>query len=244
MSGPGSQTVNRLPRFRVDKIGALLDLAAPLHCLYCAAPADGTGVCAGCRGDLPWNRRACPGCALPAAAATLCPRCLRRPRRFDSAWTAFVLAEPVHSGLLRLKYHAGFADARALGVLMAETLRVRKEPPPDLLLPVPLHVLRLMRRGYNQAVLLARQLEQQLKIPMAREALVRDRAGRDQIGQTAAARRANLRGAFSASRDLSGLHVALVDDVMTTGATFDELARVCRRAGARRIEVWAAARTP
>lgn len=221
-----------------------LDLATPPRCLFCAAATDGAGCCDGCRADLPWNRIACPGCALPSTSGSLCPRCLRRPRRFDSAWSAFVLAAPVHGGLLGLKYHARFVQARVLGELMAQALRARSEPLPDLLLPVPLHWRRLMSRGYNQALLLARQIGARLDLPIDPRSLHRHGAGRDQIGQSAGARRANLRGVFSASASLKGRHVALVDDVMTTGATFDELARVCRRAGASRIEVWSAARTP
>ncbi|MDB5973223.1 MAG: ComF family protein [Hydrocarboniphaga sp.] len=220
-----------------------LDLAAPPTCLFCSSPTDGPGCCAGCRADLPWNRSACPGCALPSVLPQICPRCSRRPRRFDSAWSAFVLAAPVHSGLLGLKYHARFVQARVLGELMAAELRSRREPLPDLLLPVPLHWRRLIRRGYNQALLLARELGCQLELPVDTRTLRRPGAGRDQIGQSASARRANLRGVFSASGSLQGRHIALVDDVMTTGATFDELARVCRRAGAKRIEVWSVART-
>lgn len=228
----------------VYNLRPLLELASAPACLFCAGPTAGSGCCDGCRADLPWNRLACPGCALPSATGLPCPRCLRRPRRFDSAWSAFVLAAPVHSGLLGLKYHARFVQARVLGELMADELRTRTAPLPDLLLPVPLHWRRLLRRGYNQALLLARDLGQRLDLPVDARGLQRSGAGRDQIGQSASARRANLRGVFSASASLQGRHVALVDDVMTTGATFDELARVCRRAGAATIEVWSAARTP
>lgn len=228
----------------VDNFRLGLDLAAPTGCLYCAAATTGAGCCDGCRTDLPWNRPACPGCALPSATGLPCPRCLRRPRRFDAAWSAFVLAPPVHGGLIGLKYHAQFVQARVLAALMAEALRARGQPLPELLLPVPLHWRRLMRRGYNQALLLARELGRELQLPVDARLLRRHGAGRDQIGQSASARRANLRGVFGASASLHGRHIALVDDVMTTGATFDELARVCRRAGAARIEVWSAARTP
>ncbi|WP_428311636.1 ComF family protein [Hydrocarboniphaga sp.] len=229
---------------RVYNFRPWLDLAAAPSCLYCGAGTAGSGCCEGCRYGLPWNRLACPGCALPSSTGLSCPRCLRRPRRFDQAWSAFVLAAPVHSGLLGLKYHARFEQARVLGELMACELRSRARPLPELLLPVPLHWRRLAGRGYNQALLLARELGARLDLPVDTRSLRRHGAGRDQIGQSASARRANLRGLFSASPSLQGRHVALVDDVMTTGATFDELARVCRKAGAATIEVWSAARTP
>ncbi len=219
--------------------------AAPLAteiCLGCRLPASGGLLCEGCKTDLPWNREACPRCAMPSVLNLPCPACLRRPRRFDAAWTAFRLQPPIHAGILGLKYAARFEQARLLGELMAQGLRER-ETLPDLLLPVPLHWSRLMRRGYNQALLLSRVVGRELQRPVDAGALRRLRRSSDQIGQSARARRRNLRGAFDCQRSLEGLHVALVDDVMTTGATFDELTRVCRRAGATRIEVWAAART-
>lgn len=228
----------------VDNFRSLLDLAAPPTCLYCGTGAVDGPVCGGCHDDLPWNDDACPGCALPSPLGLLCRFCRRKPRRFDSAWTAFVLEAPVHPSLLGLKYHARFEQGRALGGLMASALNNRTDPLPDLLLPVPLHWRRLVRRGYNQSLLITRELARQLAVPCDAQALKRTRAGRDQIGQTRTQRRQNLRGAFACGRRLDGLHVALVDDVMTTGSTLDELARVCRRAGAVRIEAWAAARTP
>lgn len=233
----------------VDNCRQLLALIAPPRCLFCglrphaAAVNTVEGCCPGCRRDLPWNLEACPGCALPSAGAQRCRRCRERPARFDRAWTAFDLAEPVHASLLGLKYRARFADGRVLAQLMAQALRDDGRVLPDCLLPVPLHWSRLMRRGYNQAQRITRVLSAELGVPMDESLLRRRRRGRDQIGQSAAARRANLRGVFEARGSLQGRRIALVDDVMTTGATFDELARVCRRAGAVDIEVWAVART-
>lgn len=230
----------------VDKFVAnpLAGLFAAQDCPFCGLPSDSGQACAGCASDLPWNREACPLCAQPDSLGLPCRRCRRRAHRFDAAWCAFVLCSPIHERVLALKYRARFDAARLLGSLMADTLRDGGRPLPDLLLPMPLHWRRLMRRGYNQALLLANVIGRSLAIPVDARALRRTRATQDQIGQTAAARRRNLRGAFACKRSLSGLHVALIDDVMTTGASFDELARVCRAAGAARVEVWAAARTP
>lgn len=143
-----------------------------------------------------------------------------------------------------MKYQARFLEARVLGQLMAEQLmRSRREAWPRWLIPVPLHRRRLWSRGYNQALELGRVLAAAIPGLELRPTIARrPRATADQIGMSAAQRRRNVRDAFVIDADLDGCHVALIDDVMTTGATLDALARACRRAGAARIEAWCAAR--
>lgn len=211
-------------------------------CRYCGTASVVGPLCPGCLDALPWLRQACPRCAQPQNHTALCRRCAVRPPPFDAAWAAFRLEAPVQHGVHRLKYGADFTQAQLLGRLMAEQLGRRALPLPQLLIPVPLHRTRLMRRGYNQALELARVLTQRLAMPLAADAAVRVRATPDQIGQSAAQRRRNLRGAFAVPRPLGGLHIALLDDVMTTGATLAELARAARTAGAARIEAWSLAR--
>lgn len=219
-------------------------LVAPERCAWCESADASEGVCAGCESELPWNRVACPNCAQPMPVAATCSKCLRRAPSFDSAWTAFVHVEPIRRGVLQLKYGARFEHARVLGTLMGRALASRLEPLPDLLIPVPLSRLKLMKRGYNQAQEVARAVSRVLKVPVDARAARLLRAPHDQIGQTAAQRRRNLRGAFGLERSLKGLRVALVDDVMTTGATLDALARAARKAGAISVEAWAIARAP
>ena len=214
------------------------------HCLHCEGDAGARQLCAGCESALPWLMQACPGCSQPQEHDALCPRCVRKPPPFDSAWAAFRLAAPVQQGIHALKYHAGFVHAGLLGGLMAQRLAQRAQPLPQLIIPVPLHRTRLMRRGYNQALELARTLTRTLDIRVNANAAVRLRATPDQIGQSAAQRRRNLKNAFAVETCLSGQHIALLDDVMTTGATLAELARAARRAGAEKIEAWALARVP
>lgn len=225
----------------VDDAIALL---APERCLWCGSADALDGACEGCKAELPWNHVACPTCAQPMPIATPCASCLRRRLAFDSAWTAFVHVAPVRRGVHRLKYGARFEQARVLGTLMGRQIAERAEPLPELLIPVPLPWRRMFVRGYNQAQELARAVSRASWVPVDANAARLVRLPGDQIGQTAAQRRNNLRGAFRIDRDLSGKRIALIDDVMTTGATLDSLARAARKAGAARIEAWALARVP
>ena len=213
-------------------------------CLYCQAPANRSGLCAGCTSALPWLLHACPTCALPQNHPAPCPRCLKKPPPFDSAWAAFRLETPVQEAIHRLKYGAGFMQGRMLGELMAQQLARRAAPMPEVIIPVPLHRSRLIRRGYNQALELARILQHTLAIDVAPGLARSVRRTADQIGQTRAQRQRNLRDSFVVDPGVAGRHIALLDDVMTTGATLSELARTARGAGAARIEAWALARVP
>jgi ComF family protein len=215
----------------------------PERCALCLQPADAP-VCGACRAELPWNRTACPRCALPQQTDShLCADCAERAPPYDSGWSAFRYARPIDKAVLHLKYHAGFRSARWLGQEMAQILARRGQDLPELLLPVPLHPRRLRRRGYNQALELARSIGRCLELEVDADCAWRVRVTADQIGQNAAQRRRNVRNAFAVDAErVRGRHLALIDDVMTTGSTVAELARACRKAGAARIEVWTAAR--
>ncbi len=219
----------------------LLDHLLPPQCQYCGAPAGALPICAPCTQALPWNLCACPRCALPQGQAHECAQCLSRPPAFDCAWAPFRLEAPIQQSIHGLKYHARFLQARMLGTLMAHALSTRDDLP-QWLIPVPLHRGRLFRRGYNQALEVARGIAQQTSIRLLPDAARRLRATADQIGMSAVQRRRNVRNAFAIDTRIAGSSVALLDDVMTTGATLDALAQACKRAGAVRVEAWAVAR--
>ncbi len=220
------------------------DALLPPACKLCSGATEGTLLCAACTTELPCNTPACPGCALPSVQAVLCPACQHKPRAFDAAFAAFVLATPVQQAIHSLKYGARFQQASLLATAFVSRLSTRIEPLPTLLIPVPLHWRRQWSRGYNQSLELARLIGAELGITVDATAARRLHATPDQIGQTAAERRRNLKGAFAASPRVAGQHLALLDDVMTTGATLEELSRACKAAGATRIEAWAIARQP
>ena len=216
----------------------------PGRCMICAGQAESL-VCAGCHAELPWNDTACPLCARPLAAASgaACSECAAEPPANAAALSAFRHDWPVSAAVHRLKYHADFRCARWLGEALAQARAAKPDPLPQLLLPVPLHAGRLRRRGYNQAQELARAVAGVSGIRLEPTAARRLRPTEDQIGKTAAQRRRNLKGAFAVdAARVAGLHVALIDDVMTTGSTLAELTRTCLAAGALRVEVWTATR--
>ena len=223
----------------------LLGILAPARCHLCGSPGQ-SPACRACAAALPWNRGACRACALPvvgfAPGWDVCGACLADAPPQDSTWAAFTYGMPVAQHLVGLKFHGRLASAHVLGALMAERLARRPQPLPDVLVPVPLHPARLRRRGYNQAAELAREVGRRLAIPVEPTLARRVRPTGEQTRLDAAARRRNVRGAFLVEDRIAGRHVAVLDDVITTGATAAELAGAARAAGAAQVEVWAAAR--
>ena len=234
--------------FTVDGLARrVLRSILPLRCLLCGADgSDGRDLCAGCARDFPVNRPCCPRCALPLETpAPLCGECLASEPPFAAAWAPFCYGHPIDLLEARFKFRGDLAAGRVLADLMIERAGIDAPARPALMFAVPLHVSRLRRRGYNQAFELARMLAHALDIPLDRDGLTRTRATVAQTGLDAAARRRNLRGALAVTtKGPLPEHIVLFDDVMTTGATLRECARVLRRAGATRVDVWALARAP
>ena len=227
--------------------GRALRVLLPPRCLLCGGRGANTrDLCEGCARDFPRNDVCCPRCALPLKTpAPLCGECLDREPPFASAWAPFRYAHPLDLLEARFKFRGDLAAGRVLADLMIERAVDDAPARPDLIVAVPLHVSRLRERGYNQAFELAKPVAGALGVPIARDGLARIRATPAQTGLDAAARRRNLRGAFAVPRGASlPKHIALFDDVVTTGATVRECARVLRRAGVERIDVWALARAP
>ena len=217
----------------------------PLRCPLCGATgANGMDRCADCAAELPRNRNCCARCALPlAASAGLCGECQRQALPWDGAWAPFRYGWPLDRLEARFKFGRDLAAGRALATLwQREGMPL---PMPGLVLPVPLHRTRLRQRGYNRALELAKPLARHLGIPLRHDVLLRRRGTAAQTELDAVARRRNVRGAFALRTDIAlPAHVAILDDVMTTGATLAECARVLRHAGVQRVDVWALARAP
>jgi ComF family protein len=250
-------TVNQSRGLPVDELRARLGywlrqdparLLWPRQCLACDEPGQaGLDLCAACAAQWPRPPCACPGCALPLPEPGLCGPCLRRrqPGRRRSPLEAVratcLYAAPADRLLLRFKFHRDLAAGALLAQLMAQAFA--GQPRPGALVPVPLHRARLRRRGYDQALELARPLATALELPLLENVLVRTRATGPQSELGRADRRRNVRGAFCVPGvPVLPAHVVLVDDVMTTGATLDAAARALRQAGVGRVEAWVCAR--
>lgn len=215
----------------------------PRHCVLClAADPSGLNLCPACRDDLPWLTNTCPRCALPMPRPEqLCGACQQHPPRFDTGTALFQYAPPIDRLLLQLKFAAGLHHAHLFAALLAT--RLAESPKPDCIIPIPLHPSRQRERGFNQAVEIARPLAKQLGCHLDLRTCIRTRPTPSQALLSASQRRSNLRGAFALTRPLQARHIALVDDVMTTGSTLNALSNLLRHAGAERLDVWVCART-
>ncbi|KJJ98178.1 amidophosphoribosyltransferase [Pseudomonas sp. 21] len=223
-----------------------------VQCLLCGGTAEPAALplCAGCDDDLPWLTGHCVICALPLPTTDLaCGQCLRRAPAFQKVETPLRYGFPVDALITRFKHQANAPLGRLLGQLLARHLRHAFDEGlarPERLIPVPLSRRRERQRGFNQAALLADWIAEPLGVPVDKRLVLRTQDTPAQQGLDAATRKRNLRNAFVLADGamVDGLHLALVDDVLTTGATAERIARLLRRAGARRVDVYCLARTP
>ncbi len=214
----------------------------PGNCLLCGADSTTHTVCTGCLADLPWHSQPhCPQCATPTPNGQICGTCLKHPPAFDRTVAALAYAFPLDRLIPCLKYHGQLAIAPLLGECLVRA--ATSSPRPDCLMAMPLHARRIRERGFNHASEIARVVAKQLALPLDTRSCQRIRDTPPQMGLKHDARRRNVRGAFTCSDAVKGRHIALVDDVMTTGTSLDELATTLKRAGAREVTCWVAART-
>jgi ComF family protein len=203
-----------------------------------------------CETELPWLGEHCQTCALPLPAAGLtCGQCLKQPPAFERVVAPWTYNFPIDSLITRFKHSAQWPLGHLLGELLAQSLQHRFDddlPRPDALVPVPMAARRLRQRGFNQAAMLARWLSERLDVPSDERLLSRTQDTNAQQDLSAAARKKNLQHAFALAPDVSvkNRHLALVDDVLTTGATAQALACLLMDAGATRVDVYCLARTP
>ena len=223
----------------------------PPVCSLCCGALDVAArglFCLTCMGSIyPLPPAHCPRCALPfsqssATSSHLCGRCILEPPAYSAAYAAALYEGQLRTAIQRFKFHQRPNLDRPLAGLLDRAL-----PPDldvDLLVPVPLHPIRLRQRTYNQALLLARELGRIRALPTAADILIKCRTTESQQALSAAQRRQNLRGAFRLGDNVDGKAVLRVDEVMTTGVTLDLCSRTLLGGGAARVEVAVVGRAP
>ncbi len=209
-------------------------------CLLCGAASRNGIWCAACDADLPYlTAPHCPVCALPTLAGATCGSCLQHAPAFDRTAAVFAYAFPLDKLVQALKYGEQLVLVNSLADKLAQRVVIR----PDCIVPMPLHPARLRERGFNQSLELARRIGRKLHIPLLDNVCQRVRDTPPQAALRWKERNRNVRRAFTCAANLSGQHVAVVDDVMTSGASLQELALALRAAGAREVSAWVIART-
>ncbi len=204
-------------------------------------------LCLACENDLPSINHGCQHCALPLAvkSARDCGQCLRSPPPFKRTIAAWPYSPPIAQLISGFKYNRHYSYGQSLGKVLASKLAstYKHNNIPQLIVPTPLHWWRQLQRGFNQSEQLASCLSSQLQVPISR-AVKRIKPTPPQQTLNAQQRRHNLQGVFTVTRPVRGKRLALVDDVMTTGATAAEISRCLLSAGALEVHVWCLARTP
>ncbi|MDO8291708.1 MAG: ComF family protein [Gallionella sp.] len=224
-------------------IGANIRQFLPAQpCVMCGSMSHDGLWCVACDAALPYlDAPHCPVCALPTPAGEVCGHCLNDPPLFARTTAVFGYSFPLDKLIQAMKYGEQLALANAFAEKLA--LRIDKSDLPDCIIPVPLHPAKLRERGFNQSLLLAATVARKLNLELLANACQRVRDTPPQSALPWKERKKNVRNAFRCDRDLSGKRVALVDDVLTTGASLNALAEAVQKRGAAEISAWVVART-
>lgn len=225
-------------------------LTVPTSCWLCRMPLalSQWGICSCCRAALPAPPPCCPVCGLPAVMTTIpCGRCLQKPPAWQRLLYVTDYCPPLSTLVQALKFHQQTTLAGPLArLLLLRAREARREQPfpwPDLVISVPLHRRRAWRRGFNQSTLLAKPLARWLGCRYDDRVLRRVRSTPIQHQLSARLRKKNLRAAFRLELPVKDLHIVIVDDVVTTGSTVGEIAKLLHRHGAATVQIWCLCRT-
>lgn len=223
------------------------------RCLLCHDKVNlNKNICLPCEHQLPWNYFACHWCASPLekpasfdANHITCGQCLTHPPLFDCAHAAFSYQAPIAQCITQLKFNQNLIYSTLLSGLLFDFLHIhyQNKPFPQAIIPVPLHRKRLIERGYNQAIELAKPLAKLLKIPLFFDFCERIKPTATQTLASANARRLNLKNAFRVTKPHTLTHVAIIDDVLTTGSTATAVSEALKQSGILQVDVWAIAKT-
>ncbi len=214
----------------------------PQDCFLCSAAGQREFLCGACAENLPRLPSACCAvCTLPTLDGSICGRCMKKPPAFDDSVAAFDYGFPIDILIQQFKYSQQLALAPWLADRLLE--RLAGMPIPGAALAMPLSRARLRQRGFNQSLEIAKPLCRGLGVALLPHACERIRDTESQTTLPWKERAKNVRGAFACRENLSGKHVAIIDDVMTSGASINEVAKTLKKSGAVRVSAWVIART-
>lgn len=227
------------------KAGAMI---YPKDCLHCnGAGHNGMDLCQRCLQRLTWVEYACSRCALPLSSsnAAVCGACSNRELYFDYASTPFHFDGFIRDAIYQFKFNHKLNQGKLLAELLLRHIEEQQLEVPELIISVPLHKKRMRQRGYNQALEIARIVSKELGNELDYDSVYRNRDTSVQMDLPAKQRHKNVKDAFSVKENstiLKNKHVCIIDDVMTTGNTVNEVAKCMRKAGVERVGVWCIAR--
>jgi len=234
-----------------SRVGSLV---YPNVCLCCYDKGEnGRDLCSRCYARLPWIENACDVCALPLeekphSSSLLCGKCASKHTwQFDHAYAPLLYEEFVRTAVHKFKFNYKLNYGKLLAELLARHVIENNISIPEILIPVPLHKKRIQQRGFNQALEIAKILAKQFDCAVSKNAIQRTRETKTQVELAVNKRKANVKNAFKLrqAENFAGVkHVTIIDDVMTTGATVNELAKCVKSAGIARVDVWCVARVP
>lgn len=221
-------------------------LIFPQSCLVCNQLTQRpVALCDSCEQELPYNRECCQVCAipLPASENLYCASCQTNRPAYDFSHIPLLYREPVNHWIQHFKFNSDLVKAKALSDLFFSSLHAHEFSSTDALIPVPLHASRIRKRGFNQALWLAKQISQLTGIPVDNRLVKRHKKTRPQHELKHRQRLNNLKGAFVLAGPCRYKKVIIIDDVVTTGTTVNEIARLLKIQGVDSVHVWAIART-
>ncbi len=227
----------------LNRIDSLIPGRCPLCQIEINPVSNQADFCQKCLPLLPTTNQACQQCGIPLKRDDICGTCLSSPPSFDRTFTPFLYTLPVSRLIQELKFSARIRLAKPLSKLLCQhLLETKPDSMPDILIPVPLHPKRLSARGLNQSHIIATALSEYLNIPVDTSLVIKSRQTVPQSSLNRKERQKNIRGAFTLSRQPSYQHIGLVDDVITTGSTIEEVSKLFKKNGVNTISVYAIAR--
>lgn len=227
-------------------LGIIQDSLFPPTCIFCdAAGFHSMDICQPCMQDCELNIPRCAQCAMSFEIDTLnsllCGKCQHQSPFFDHAFVPFRYQSYIKYLISALKYRRDYKVARLLGQLFVQTLSTEHSIP-DLIIPVPLHKNRMRQRGFNQALAICHTISKLLNVPIDSKSIIRTKDTPHQIGLSAKQRQHNIKDAFKINHTFLAQHIVIFDDVVTTGSTANELAKLLKTAGVPKVDLWGCAR--